>query len=74
MPTPRGPIQINWNNDSLFQLSLKLPLGMHAKLELPALTESRGVFNGVQSLVAHRVGSRWVLDEDVSGTVNLEVK
>ena len=74
IPTPRGPLLVSWKNESTFKLSLTLPPGVKAKVELPATENSRGVFRGDQSVSAHRAGSRWLLDKDVVGTVPLEVK
>lgn len=74
VPTPRGPLWVSWKNDDTFKLLLTLPDGMQAKVELPATDNSRGVFLGNKPVRAHRRGSRWALDEDVSDTVTLEVK
>jgi len=47
---------------------------MSAAIELPAAPGSRGVYSGGKPLRARRSGDRWVLDEDVAGTVTLEVR
>ena len=74
IPTPRGPVLVSWKNDGDFTLSLTLPKGMAAHLELPAREKSQGVFIGGKALAAQRNGARWILEEDVSGTVTLAVK
>lgn len=74
IPTPRGPLRISWNNEGTFKLVLTLPAGVKAKLELPATSSSSGVYIGDQPVLAQRSGSRWMLDEDMSGDVMLEVK
>lgn len=74
IPTPLGSVLVDWKNDGMFQLSLQLPPGMSAKLKLPASENSSGVFSGGKPVTAHRVGSRWVLEEAVSGILNLEVR
>jgi alpha-L-rhamnosidase len=74
IPTPHGPLKVKWKNDGKFRLSLTLPPGVKAKLELPAGENSQGVFNGSQPVPAHREGARWICEEDVSGKVNLEVR
>lgn len=74
IPTPRGPIQVNWTNQASFNISLELPPGMTARVELPAAADSGGVFANGAAVPARRVGSRWVLANDVSGTLALEVK
>lgn len=72
IPTPGGPILIDWNNESTFQMLVTLPDGMTAKVELPATECSNAVaVNGV-NVDAQRVGSRWILDKDISGTVEIE--
>lgn len=74
IPTPRGPIHIRWRNEGLFRFSLKLPEGVSARLELPAGKAARGVFSGGKPVAARRSGSRWLLEKEVSGIVNLEVR
>lgn len=74
IPTPRGPVLVRWKNGKTFTLALALPQGMAARIELPAAAASKGVFANGQPVRAHRSGSRWVLDDNVSGTVNLEVR
>jgi len=74
IPTPRGPVLVNWQNSGGFKIKLELPQGMTAKVELPAAEKSSGVFSGNTAVPAHREGARWVLDQDLSGQVSLEVK
>jgi len=74
IPTPRGPVLVSWKNEANFVLSLTLPEGMAAHLELPATEQSRGVLINGDSVRAHRSGSRWILDEDVSGKVIVNVE
>ena len=74
IPTPRGPILVDWKRGDTFTLSLTLPKGMTARVELPATDTSTGVFRGKQSVAARRAGGHWVLDEPVADKVNLEVR
>lgn len=74
IPTPRGPILISWNNNGTFKLSLTLPKGMTAQVQLPAAVDSTGVFSGGQPVKATRSGNWWLLDKDVSGTSEIEVR
>jgi hypothetical protein len=74
VPTPRGPIRSEWARDGGFRLALTVPAGTRARVELPAAPGSRGVFSGGRPVRARRVASRWVLNEDVTGTVTLEVR
>ncbi|MCX6953717.1 MAG: family 78 glycoside hydrolase catalytic domain [Verrucomicrobia bacterium] len=73
-PTPRGPILVEWKNAATFRLSLTLPAGVKARVDLPASAASRGVFLDGKSAPAQRVGDRWVLDRDLAGTAVLEVR
>ena len=74
IPTPRGPVMIGWKNDTSFRLSLTLPTGMTAAVELPATAGSRGVFSGESPVRAHQSGSWWVVDGPVSGRREFEVR
>lgn len=74
IPTPRGPLLIRWHRDTTFKLSLTLPEGVSARVELPACENSQGVFLGGQSVPARRSGDWWNLDAEVSGTKTIEVK
>jgi alpha-L-rhamnosidase len=65
---------IHWTNTSTFRLSLTLPAGISAQLNLPAPTPSRGVFSDEKSISAQRAGDRWILDQAVSGTQTFEVR
>jgi alpha-L-rhamnosidase len=74
VPTPRGPIVVKWTRGAGFGLMLDLPAGVAAHVELPASERSRGVRIGGRPARAHRVNDRWVLDEDVTGAVTIEVR
>ena len=74
IPTPRGEILIGWTNDSGFGLSIKLPEGMPAKVDVPASPGSKQVLVDGKKADATLVNGRWVLAEEVSGKVRIEVK
>ncbi len=74
IPTPLGPIEVGWENKSLFQMRLELPVGMTAKLELPASPASRGVSINGDPVTARRVGGRWHVDGAVSGFASVVVE
>jgi hypothetical protein len=74
VPTPLGSLLIRWESGDTFKLSLVLPHGMSAQVELPAGKNSRGVFLGGQPVPAHRDGEWWMLDKDVTGSVSLEAR
>jgi hypothetical protein len=72
MPTPRGELSLSWRREKTFKLTLTLPAGMTAKVELPAMEGSSGVWAGGAPVKAHREGQWWTLEQDVSGTVTIE--
>jgi hypothetical protein len=74
VPTPRGPILIDWRRDTTFQIQITLPDGVVARVELPAGASSRAVFVDGQRVDAVRQGARWILPADISGTAKIEVK
>jgi alpha-L-rhamnosidase len=74
IPTPRGPLWVSWKNSSTFEISINLPDGVSAQVELPAKAGSSGVFQGTAPVAAHRVGARWRLDREISGKTVFEVK
>jgi alpha-L-rhamnosidase len=73
IPTPRGPITLSWDNKSSFQMSLSLPEGMTAKLDLPASESSKGVSINGKSAASSRIGSRWIVEEEVRGEASIKV-
>src|SRR5581483_8434036 len=72
VPSPRGSIKLAWKRSSTFTLSVELPSWVTAQVRLPAFDGSHGVWNEGQPARAHRDGSWWVLDQEVSGKVYLE--
>ncbi len=74
VPTPRGPIFIDWKNSDTFSLSLTLPEGMAARVELPMIGSSSRVLGNGRPVEATRKGRRWVLEEEIKGTIMLELK
>lgn len=74
IPTPRGPIVVDWSLKKTLRLSLKLPKGVSASIELPAqATASHVLVNGKQ-VAAERKGAWWVLAKEVTGTTNVELR
>jgi hypothetical protein len=72
VPTPLGPVLVQWENGGTFKLSLTLPPGMSAQVQLPAADNSTGVFLGGQPASAHRDGQWWILDQDFTGAAVIE--
>ena len=73
IPTPRGPVTVNWKRGPDFTLTYGLPPGTACHLEVPATAGSRGVFLGDRMLRAHREGGWWIVEEEfaVAGTVEV---
>jgi hypothetical protein len=63
---------VHWKREPGFKLSLELPAGVTARVELPAREGARGVFVGGKPVGALRAGGRWILQEDVAGAVTIE--
>ena len=74
VPTPRGPILIDWKSGPGFVIDLVLPEGMGAKVDVPASQGSKEVFVNGTKAEAKLVDRRWILMEDLSGKVKIEVK
>lgn len=72
VPTPHGEISVSWKQEKSFTMTLDLPPGVTAKVELPAFADSRGVWIGGTQVRAHREGQWWKLENDVTGTISLE--
>ena len=74
VPTPRGTILIDWKNGVDFTLSLELPAGMSAKVDLPASGESGVVYVDGIKADAKLENGRWILAGEISGKGKIEVK
>lgn len=74
VPTPRGPIMVDWENAATFKMSVTLPDGVLAKADLPAEERSSGVYVDGKRVDARRAGGRWIVADAIAGTVTLEVK
>jgi alpha-L-rhamnosidase len=74
VPTPKGPIHIDWKLEGGFRLELKLPPGVEAMLELPATLGSSGVKINGQSVPARKTGDRWLPENTVSGITTVEIR
>jgi len=74
VPSPLGPIQVEWHNAKEFSLTLSLPPGMRATVQLPVADHATGLWLDGQPAHAHRQGDDWILDDDVTGTVKIEAR
>lgn len=74
VPTSLGPVKIEWTNGSTFKLSLDLPEGMLAKIDLPARQGSTTVLADGKEIEATMIGQRWIVKNLYDGSVLFEVK
>jgi hypothetical protein len=72
VPTPHGNISVAWKRGKTFLMTLVLPVGVTAKVELPAFQGSRGVWIGGKHVQARREGQWWKLKNEASGTIYVE--
>jgi alpha-L-rhamnosidase len=73
IPSPLGPVFVAWKDPKDFEIYIKLPAGMTAKVELPAKGNSSKVLVNGKAVKAQRNGDWWILDQDVSGTSTIQV-
>ena len=66
VPTPRGPIEIEWKNKNLFELSFSLPAGMTAQVEIP-LPETAVIWVNGEIAKAQRSGNYWRVTQPLAG-------
>ena len=74
VPSPHGPIKVRWSNGATFQVSVKLPDSVDARVVLPSVPGASGVWNNGHPIDARLDGDHWVVSTAVRGTVELEVK
>jgi alpha-L-rhamnosidase len=74
VPTPKGAIEISWEAGEYFKLSVKLPKGMEALIELPQHNSNAQVYVDGKLAKADLMNQRWVLDSPVKGEVQIEIK
>jgi hypothetical protein len=75
VPTTRGPVFIDWKiENETFNLAIKLPDGLPAKVDLPADGYKGEVLVDGKKAKATKQGDRLVLENEVSGTVKIELK
>ena len=74
VPTPQGPILVDWKNGKTFTISLVLPAGLTANIDLPAADGTTEVLVDGKAVDATKKKGRWVLSNRLSGDPIIEVK
>lgn len=76
VPTPRGPIWVDWQSrdGTGLLLEMVLPEGVSARVDLPATEDSSSVLVDGRIVRATQTDGRWILDDSVSGTATIEVR
>lgn len=74
VPTPRGPIHIEWKDGESFTLKATLPEGVSAAVDLPAGDRRGSLRVNGKPAPSHRDGDRLVIDEPLEGDLVVELK
>jgi hypothetical protein len=74
VPSPRGPVVVEWKRGETFTLSVALPRGVTARVELPEMAGAQEVFQAGQTIAAMRRSGRFVLEDYMQGSFTLEVR
>lgn len=74
IPTPHGPISIDWNHQDNFKMELKLPAGMTASAQVPMVPNSKGVLVDGQLVEATSDDGYWILADHLAGESVIEVR
>mgnify|MGYP002621451339 CR=1 FL=1 len=74
VPTPLGPVSMDWNQQDNFKMQLKLPDDMSASVHVPTFPGAEGVFVNGQLVQADLDNGYWLLEEDLVGDTLIEVR
>lgn len=74
VPTPRGPVLVEWKRDRGFWMLVDLPQGMTARVELPESNGAKQVLVNDRIVAAKLAQGRWILAEDLSGRATVQLK
>lgn len=67
VPTPRGAIEVSWEDGAEFVLRVKLPPGLRAEVLLPARGTGGAVTRDGRPVAAQRDGGVWRVEAPVEG-------
>jgi hypothetical protein len=66
IPTPLGTVLVRCDQGDNFKLTLTLPPGLTAQVQVPAGKKSKGVLVNGKNAPAHRTGAWWILESEVT--------
>ncbi len=74
VPTPLGPVSIDWHHKEGFCMELKLPGPMTALVYVPDVPGAEGVFVNDHPAEADLDDGYWILKKDLTGKSDIEVR
>ncbi|WP_146450361.1 family 78 glycoside hydrolase catalytic domain [Bythopirellula polymerisocia] len=74
IPTPYGPVSVDWNRKNFFEMELKLPDNMSASVHVPTVPGTDSVFVNGQLVEAKMEDGYWILKEDLTGESIVELR
>ncbi len=74
VPTPHGPISVDWKQQDSFSMKLKLPDGMTASVQVPTVPGAERILVNGQQVEAVLDSGFWLLSKDLAGEVEIEVR
>lgn len=74
VPTQLGPVLLDWKLGKAFTLSIVLPKGMTARVEVPTQPNTTKLLVNGKPAAATRKGAWWILTNDVSGSAKVELR
>ncbi|MEQ8616591.1 MAG: family 78 glycoside hydrolase catalytic domain [Lacipirellulaceae bacterium] len=74
IPTPHGPVSVEWADGDVFQMTVELPKDMNASVQVPSKPGASSVLVNGKKAEAKLEKGYWLLTEDIKGTVKIEVR
>jgi hypothetical protein len=74
IPTPHGPIDVAWKKNDSFDISITLPVGIEASIDLPAANADDKVWMNDKIVETTRMGDRLILAKPIKGSSTITVR
>jgi alpha-L-rhamnosidase len=74
IPTPRGTIDVAWMNHDAFEISVTLPQGIEANIDLPSMNTKDQVWVNDRMMESTRMGNRLVVTKPLKGSFRMVVR